>query len=93
MEQPAASSISASASRNGRPSRAASRRPIEVLPAPISPTSTMLRPARAAGSGVAASFNAGAFSTELRVIPAEASTRAGGAKLRPGQRLHSVPRR
>ena len=49
MVQPAASSISASASRNGRPSRAASRRPIEVLPAPISPTSTMLRPASASG--------------------------------------------
>ena len=47
MVRPAASSISASASRNGRPSRAASRRPMLVLPAPIRPTSTTLRPARA----------------------------------------------
>ena len=49
MVQPAAASISASASRNGRPSRAASRRPIEVLPAPISPTSTMLQPGEGVG--------------------------------------------
>ena len=37
---PAAVSISVSASAKGRPSRVASRRPIDDLPAPIMPTST-----------------------------------------------------
>ena len=38
-----ASSISVSASTNGMPSRAANRRPIDDLPAPIMPTSTSER--------------------------------------------------
>src|SRR5271156_434830 len=70
MVQPAAASISASASRNGNPSRAASRRPIEVLPAPISPTTTMLRPASASGNGGASRR------TVLRVMGTKASTPA-----------------
>ena len=45
---PAAFSISASASTNGTPSRSATRRPIEVLPAPIMPTSTAERQPSAA---------------------------------------------
>ena len=40
---PAAASISVSASRNGSRSRAASRRPMVDLPAPIMPTSTTER--------------------------------------------------
>ena len=40
IDMPAAASISASASRNGIPSRADSRRPMVDLPAPIIPTST-----------------------------------------------------
>ena len=43
MVSPAAASISLSESKNGRPRRAASRRPILVFPAPISPTSTIVR--------------------------------------------------
>ncbi len=53
---PAAFSISVSASTNGIPSRLASRRPIEDLPAPIMPTSTTERAPSAAtmaGSGAA----------------------------------------
>src|SRR5215510_9770917 len=72
MVQPAANSISASASRNGRPRRAARRRPIEVLPAPISPTSTMLRPASASGNGTVS------FMAVLRVMAADASTPGAG---------------
>ena len=79
MVQPAASSISASASRKGRPSRAARRRPIEVLPAPISPTSTMLRPAIQAGSGQLSFRPTVSFIAMLRVMGAEASTAAAGA--------------
>ena len=45
---PAASSIALSASTNGMPSRAASRRPIDDLPAPIMPTSTSERAPSAA---------------------------------------------
>ena len=45
---PAAVSISLSASANGMPSRAAKRRPIEDLPAPIMPTSTTERAPSAA---------------------------------------------
>ena len=45
---PAAASISASASRNGKPSRADSRRPMVDLPAPIIPTSTTERAPSAA---------------------------------------------
>ena len=51
---PAAFSISASASTNGMPSRAASRRPIDDLPAPIMPTSTTERRPSAAPSDAAA---------------------------------------
>ena len=40
---PAALSISVSASTKGRPSRVASLRPTDDLPAPIMPTSTMER--------------------------------------------------
>ena len=40
---PAGASISLSASRNGSRSRAASRRPMVDLPAPIMPTSTTER--------------------------------------------------
>ena len=40
---PAAASISWSASANGTSSRAASRLPMEVLPAPIMPTSATVR--------------------------------------------------
>src|ERR1051326_5944301 len=69
MEQPAACSISASASRKGRPSRAASRRPIEVLPAPINPTSTIRRPRRWSGGGGASRAMA-----VLRDMTREAST-------------------
>src|SRR5271157_5100545 len=69
MVQPAAISISESASRNVMPSLAASRRPIEVFPAPINPIRTMLRPATAGGSG-AVSFRA-----VLRGMAADASTR------------------
>src|SRR3569832_1131172 len=43
MVMPAALSISVSASMNGMPSRAARRRPIDDLPAPIMPTSTTER--------------------------------------------------
>src|ERR1700757_2391547 len=43
MFDPAASSISASGPKKGRSSRLASRRPTAVLPAPMSPISTMLR--------------------------------------------------
>src|SRR5947207_9684007 len=43
MVSPAAVSISQSESKNGSPRRAASRRPILVLPAPIKPTSTIVR--------------------------------------------------
>src|SRR4051794_19872258 len=68
MVQPAANSISASASRNGNPSRAARRRPIEVFPAPIKPTSTMLRPVRVSGSGIVSRR------AVLRVMVAKAST-------------------
>src|SRR5512143_2320651 len=41
--QPAAVSISASASRNDTPRRAAKRRPIELLLAPIMPTNATVR--------------------------------------------------
>ena len=51
MVMPAAFSISASASMNGTPSRAASLRPTEDLPAPIMPTSTSERGPSAAASG------------------------------------------
>ena len=47
-------SISASASTNGMPSRAASRRPTEDLPAPIMPTSTIERRPSARGERAAA---------------------------------------
>jgi hypothetical protein len=43
MEQPAAVSISLSASRKAQPSFAASLRPTELLPAPIIPTSATVR--------------------------------------------------
>ena len=43
IDMPAAASISMSASRNGSRSRAASRRPMVDLPAPIMPTSTTER--------------------------------------------------
>ena len=52
MVMPAAFSISVSASTNGMPSRAASRRPIDDLPAPIMPTSTTeRRPSAGPSSG------------------------------------------
>src|SRR5471030_356102 len=43
IEQPAARSISSSASTNGRSRRCASRRPMALLPAPIRPTSATVR--------------------------------------------------
>src|SRR5262245_8657048 len=58
IDMPAAISISASASTNGMSSRCARRRPIDDLPAPIMPTSTIARPLRAAT--IAASRAAGA---------------------------------
>ena len=72
MLQPAARSISASASRNGKPKRAASRLPIAVLPAPISPTKTTDRPSRAGGKEA---WSAAANSV-LRVMAADGSTPA-----------------
>jgi hypothetical protein len=57
MLMPAAFSISASASTKAMPRRSATRRPIDDLPAPIMPTSTIeRRPSAAvtAASGLAA---------------------------------------
>src|ERR1700677_4606549 len=69
MEQPAASSISASASTNGKPRRMASRRPIEVLPAPINPTNAIRRPR--SESGIA---KASLWAAMLRDMIRKAST-------------------
>ena len=61
MVMPAAFSISASASTNGMPSRSATRRPIDDLPAPIMPTSTAERRPSAATMAALSSGCAGNF--------------------------------
>ena len=58
----AASTISASLSRNGTPRRAASARPTAVLPAPIMPTITTVFLSRPP-------FGSAAFSVMLCSIP------------------------
>ena len=75
MLQPDACSISASASRNGMPSRSARRRPTDVLPAPISPTITTLRESAPRMPVCSASGRSGSGSKLLRVIAGNASTR------------------
>ena len=56
-------SISVSASTNGMPSRAASRRPTDDLPAPIMPTSTIERAAQRAHDARCPGSPAGGFCT------------------------------
>ena len=59
MVMPAALSISVSASMKGIPSRAASLRPIDDLPAPIMPTSTIERLPSARTTADSRPFSAG----------------------------------
>ncbi len=59
MVMPAALSISVSASTKGMPSRVASLRPIDDLPAPIMPTSTMERRPSAPTIARSGPFSAG----------------------------------
>lgn len=58
---------------------------MEVLPAPISPTSTMLRPLSESGRGI------DSLSAVLRVMVAKASTRDRGQAMRSG-RGESTPK-
>src|SRR5580700_11745168 len=60
IDMPAADSISVSASTKTMFRRAASRRPIEDLPAPIMPTSTIERRPSAAASATASEVTPGA---------------------------------
>ena len=81
----AAFSISASASRKGRCRRLASRRPIEVLPAPIMPTSTMQRLPRRASTRSICSPSVTAWRASMTASSARggAPPLLGGVKVRP----------
>jgi hypothetical protein len=71
---PAAVSISLSASANGTPSRAASRRPIEDFPAPIMPMSTTEREPSAATRAATAlvlSVTSCVARTDMGLLPLE----------------------
>src|SRR5512134_2370969 len=83
----AALSISSSASTNGSPSRAASLRPMDVLPHPISPTRTRERPPNA--SRTRASVSASAAVLWLRSGPERLILQlaAGQATARAGKKL------
>src|SRR5438067_685434 len=79
MVSPAAASISVSESKNGRCKRAARRRPILVLPAPISPTRTIVRlgtKSAVAITGPLVSWGC-AFATLLRISRRSSAQRLG----------------
>src|SRR5438105_13290270 len=79
---PAAASISQSESKNGKLSRAARRRPILVLPAPINPTRTIVRFGTKAVAGASArAFGRVWIFTVLFCIPRRSSAGHAGRVL------------
>src|ERR1700733_9013608 len=84
---PAAFSISASASTKGTPSRVPSRRPIDDLPTPIMPVSTIERRPSRARIAAAETGGLASFSTAISDIYVKARQRPG----RPGRAISEVP--